>query len=61
MDLDRGFLDVAAHRLFELSVFLLDLDRCTKILRHFVGGETDETRVELEAEGRLESDVDLLL
>ena len=61
MDLDRGLLDVAVHRLFELSVLRLELDRGTKILCHFVGGEAYEARVELEAQVRLKGDVDLLL
>ena len=61
VDLDRGLFDDAIHRLFELSVFRLDLDRGIKILCHFVSGEADEACVELEAQVWLESDVDLLL
>ena len=59
--MDRGLLDDAIHRLFELSVFRLDLDRGIKILCHFVSGEADEACVELESQVWLESDVDLLL
>ena len=61
MDLDRGLLDVAVHRLFKLSVFRLDLDRGIKILCHFVSGEAYEACVELEAQVWLKGDVYLLL
>ena len=60
VDLNRGLLDVAIHRLIELSVFLLLLDRGIEILCHLVGGEAYKASVELEAKVRLESDVDLL-